>query len=579
LRANEVRDDVGSYLPAAALGNLQVNISSSPKLDVAAMLAAGQATVSATTWDIGGPEAIFDSSIASLYRTPNIDPAVITLSFTSPQTFTGFRALMSYPSGNPAYYWKVESANSLADLDGHTGSYSVLVPQTGTPAENVSTRMLPSAMTASYVRLTVQKLAGDDYVHINSWELLTNTAADAAAPTAALMLPPLASPGERISSFRVHYLDDSSINIRTVNFGDVRVTGPNGFAQTAALYGLDVNANGPSRDADYFIAAPGGSWDYSDNGLYTLELVGNQVFDLAGKPIAPTVLGAFVVTVPPPESRPRIDLTELNAHDWYAFAASASASTTNDVSLRTLGESSVRFDTTGGFDTYLRYEPANGALWDLTATNQFHFDVYAANPSPFGFQVEPIVRFVDADGDAMEFRYYKNGSPYVLWNDARNTWLSQTIAVKSTALPLTGWRGTAIGTPDWTRIRTVEIHADTWDFGFSLWFDRMGFNLPLIAGDYSNDAAVDGADFLTWQRSLGSKDPSSDGDAGGNVDAADLSIWKAHFPASALASIEPNAVNSVPSEAIDALFAGGDFTVLFATAPNSNRPSWRPWRR
>jgi hypothetical protein len=25
---------------------------------------------------------------------------------------------------------------------------------------------------------------------------------------------------------------------------------------------------------------------------------------------------------------------------------------------------------------------------------------------------------------------------------------------------------------------TVEIHADTWDAGFTLWFDRMGFNLP-----------------------------------------------------------------------------------------------------
>ena len=67
---------------------------------------------------------------------------------------------------------------------------------------------------------------------------------------------------------------------------------------------------------------------------------------------------------------------------------------------------------------------------------------------------------------------------YPLWNNAIGQWLSQVILIKSTAQPSTGWRGTAIGTPDWSRMSTVEIHADTWDFGFTMWFDRVGFNLP-----------------------------------------------------------------------------------------------------
>ena len=50
---------------------------------------------------------------------------------------------------------------------------------------------------------------------------------------------------------------------------------------------------------------------------------------------------------------------------------------------------SVRFDTTGGFDTFLRYEPPNGAMWNLTHADRFLFDVYAENPNPSGFQEAP----------------------------------------------------------------------------------------------------------------------------------------------------------------------------------------------
>ena len=92
----------------------------------------------------------------------------------------------------------------------------------------------------------------------------------------------------------------------------------------------------------------------------------------------------------------------------------------------------------------------------------------------------------------MEFRYYRGGAPYPLWNDGINRWLTWEIPIKSTAHP--DWRGTANGTPDWSRIRTVEIHADTWDFGFTLWFDRMWFDLPVIAGDFDGDLAKDATD-------------------------------------------------------------------------------------
>jgi hypothetical protein len=51
-----------------------------------------------------------------------------------------------------------------------------------------------------------------------------------------------------------------------------------------------------------------------------------------------------------------------------------------------------------------------------------------------------------------------------------------------------------------------------------------------LAGDYDFDADVDGHDFLTWQRGVGSTtELAADGDASGIVDGADLTIWKDSF--------------------------------------------------
>jgi hypothetical protein len=494
LRANEVRDLTSAFLPGAPLGVFQVNIAGSGKLDIESMLATGQATVTATTWDIGGPGAIFDNSTGSLYRTPNIDPAIVTLSFTTPQTLTGFRTLLTHTFGDPAYRWKVEAADSLAHLDSQSGTYQLLVPFTNTPSDVFSTVMLGTAASARHVRLTAERLTGDNYVHLNSWELLGPVVNDVAAPAATMTAPPVAATNDEATTFVVRYTDDMSVDFRTINFGDIRVTGPNGFSQTAALYGLDVNAGGTARNATYFVSAPGGVWDFADNGIYTVTLLPQQVFDKSGKPVAPLVLGSFVMNAPLPEGRPKLDMTEQNAADWIAWAQSATASTSNDTSRKSTGAASVRFDTTGGFDTFLRYEPPNGAMWNLTHANQFHFDVYAQNPSPSGFQESPIIRFIDTDGDWMEFRYYRDNALYPRWSDARGLWLSETIPIKSTAQPATGWRGTSNGTPDWSRMRTVEIHADTWDFGFTLWFDRMSFNVPVVPGDFTGDLAITAVD-------------------------------------------------------------------------------------
>ena len=57
--------------------------------------------------------------------------------------------------------------------------------------------------------------------------------------------------------------------------------------------------------------------------------------------------------------------------------------------------------------------------------------------------------------------------------------------------------------------------------------------------DFDDDGDIDGADFLAWQRGLGSPGDNSDGYANGDnqVTGADLEIWKDQFAASAVAAV------------------------------------------
>jgi hypothetical protein len=86
---------------------------------------------------------------------------------------------------------------------------------------------------------------------------------------------------------------------------------------------------------------------------------------------------------------------------------------------------------------------------------------------------------------------------------------------------------------------TGPVHLK-WDFSGRL------TALPAYLGDYNDDGAADGADFLLWQRELGGSvtPPGSgaDGDSSGMVDGGDLAIWQANFGQSNAAGAPASAV-------------------------------------
>ena len=176
-------------------------------------------------------------------------------------------------------------------------------------------------------------------------------------------------------------------------------------------------------------------------------------------------------------------LTENAAGSWdWDLTVGGSSTITDDTSRVRVGSYSLKYDTTGGFDTWLWSPVARNAHWDFTDVARIRFWVYAINEN-LGFQsYSPWVRVGTTTSDYWEYK-----PPYDVLNDARNNWLEIDI-------PLAGdsfWQRTEVGSNGVADINYIEIHADTWDAGFTLWFDGLTFDttpplpdgLMAVAGD------------------------------------------------------------------------------------------------
>ena len=137
-----------------------------PLINVAQMLANGQATVTNTTIDLGPIGNVFDGNTNTLARTPAINPMVVTLSFTSAMQISKSRVY--FLAGNNS--WRVETANSVADLDSMSGTFSVPLDWQADLETGWRERSFAAPVICRAVRLKLQRLTGDNYVHLNEWQ-------------------------------------------------------------------------------------------------------------------------------------------------------------------------------------------------------------------------------------------------------------------------------------------------------------------------------------------------------------------------------------------------------------------------
>ncbi len=128
--------------------------------------------------------------------------------------------------------------------------------------------------------------------------LLGDGTLDAAPPAAVLSVADLTVGGSPSHACSVTFTDAAAVRLSSLGSADLTVTGPNGFAGTLEFTGADSPGDSPAITATYSIAAPGGTWDAADNGVYQLALVADEVEDIFNNSAPAMLLGSFVVNIP-----------------------------------------------------------------------------------------------------------------------------------------------------------------------------------------------------------------------------------------------------------------------------------------
>ncbi len=182
--------------------------------------------------------------------------------------------------------------------------------------------------------------------------LLSITLAADAVPPLALLDPNSVAFDVSTATFDVAYRDtDSSVMASTIGDYDVRVTGPDGFDQTATLLSKTSTTNLPEITAVYQIVAPSGAWGPENEGTYVVTMEANEVCD-ANNNYVPggTTVGSYTVGDAPETSPP----TAFTGNTSFGVSTALFDVTYMDgaghVLASSIGDGDVRVTGPNGFD-------------------------------------------------------------------------------------------------------------------------------------------------------------------------------------------------------------------------------------
>jgi len=126
------------------------------------------------------------------------------------------------------------------------------------------------------------------------------SASDSAPPIATLTSAPNVYDATlQAYEFQVTYTDDTAIDLDSLRGSNIFVDAPGtpGNGWITSYQGVNSAEDGSPRIVTYRMHLPGGNWDPSDNGIYTIRMMPNEVRDLNGNYVAATTLGTFTVNV------------------------------------------------------------------------------------------------------------------------------------------------------------------------------------------------------------------------------------------------------------------------------------------
>jgi hypothetical protein len=194
-------------------------------------------------------------------------------------------------------------------------------------------------------------------------------------PTASLASVSNPQLGDTHTLVQIQLKDNVAVDGSMIDGKDIRVTGPHGNSLPVALHSKQSNANGSEWTVTYRVTAPGGRWDPTDNGLYSISMVGYELKDTSGNPVAGTKVGEFRVAIPdvtPPTARlvsspvPKANDSHTDIQLVYEDNVAVKVAYLDNHDIRVVGSHGITANV-----TYLGSSPhSNGT--PLTATYRIH---------------------------------------------------------------------------------------------------------------------------------------------------------------------------------------------------------------
>ncbi|MCB0822301.1 MAG: right-handed parallel beta-helix repeat-containing protein [Bacteroidales bacterium] len=196
-----------------------------------------------------------------------------------------------------------------------------------------------------------------------------------------------------------------------------------------------------------------------------------------------------------------LDMAEPGA-EWYAYPEACWGYGLSEPTLvewdydeKLFGDASVHVSTGNGWDIGVMYRPAGDSMasWSFTEQDTLVFWLKSINNTGYGFQFCNVYLGNNCGG---YFKY--TASAITILNPTMGQW-KQIKVVLSGVSP---WARSAYGNISLSDISWVEIHADTWEYGFELWIDGVRFN-----GIFTNYNDPSKLNMITYQLS---PNPASD---------------------------------------------------------------------
>jgi len=210
------------------------------------------------------------------------------------------------------------------------------------------------------------------------------------------------------------------------------------------------------------VQAAGNRYLPNDEFLIRTKLAGNLVW----QPVATDGPRHTVMNAPPCDMAEPDAIWQIYADPGYGHRAVETLEW--DYEVKKVGRAAVKMVTPRGWDVAINYRPPGDsvALWSLSESDTLFLWIRTIKNPPFGFQACHIRVGCYNHG------YYKYAVSESVFTNAHKHW-------SRLAIPLRGSRTfhrTEEGFMDLNQVSYVEIHADTWGFGYTLWVDGVQFS-------------------------------------------------------------------------------------------------------